>query len=98
MVFEELNGGTLLEVINQCIDKDERMSNEEIGTIIYQLASALNFIHRKGYVHRDIKPENLSFQNDKDLRSLKVISFLTAKKKNNDMDRLSGVNGSVSII
>ena len=36
LVFEELHGGTLLDLLNNCIQNDHlRMTNEEIGTIVY---------------------------------------------------------------
>lgn len=35
LVYEELNGGTLLDLMNNCIQNDARLTNEEIGTIIY---------------------------------------------------------------
>jgi len=35
LVYDELQGGTLLDLINNCIEADSRLTNEEIGTIIY---------------------------------------------------------------
>jgi serine/threonine protein kinase len=97
LVYEELNGGTLLDLINDCIQNDKGLSSEEIATIIYQIASALNFIHSKGYVHRDLKPENIAFDKGKDYRSPKITSFLTVKKKK-DGETMNGINGSVNLL
>lgn len=95
LVYEELVGGSLLDLLNTCIQTDTRLTNEEIGTVVYQLAAVLNFMHNKGFVHRDLKPENVGFEKENDFRSLKLTSFLTVKRKA-DGERLQGINGSVS--
>ena len=33
-------------------------------SIVKQMASALNFAHKQGYIHRDIKPENILFSSE----------------------------------
>jgi hypothetical protein len=35
MVFNELDGGSLLEIINNSILHDQRLTNEDIGAIVY---------------------------------------------------------------
>jgi serine/threonine protein kinase len=45
LVYEELHGGSLLDMLNHCIKTDTRLSNEEIGTITYQLAAVVHFMH-----------------------------------------------------
>ena len=57
----------------------------------------LHFIHMKGYIHRDLKPENIAFEKEIDFRSLKLTSFLTVRKKQEE-ESITGVNGTVSII
>jgi calcium-dependent protein kinase len=51
-------------------------------------------MHGKGYVHRDMKPENISLERRDDFRSLKISSFLTVKKKEEEQTLISGINGS----
>lgn len=96
LVYEELRGGSLLDLLNHYIEEDLHLTNEEIGTIIYQLAAVLHFMHSKDYVHRDLKPENIGFEKENDVRSLKLTSFLTAKKIPEN-EKLTGINGSVRI-
>ena len=44
---------------------------------MHSLCSAINYLHRKGYVHRDLKPENICL----DSRGhIKLIDFGTARK------------------
>lgn len=71
------------------------MTSQEIAAIIYQIASALNFMHNKGYVHRDIKPENIAFGSENDFRALKITSFMTSKKYEREEERrMNGIYGS----
>jgi len=58
---------------------EDTLSTKEISAILYQTASALSFIHQKGFVHRGIKPENIVFsKKDSDFTSLKIVSFVTS--------------------
>ena len=62
----------------------EKVTIEEYRLIIYQILSALCYIHNKGIVHRDIKPENiLLYENF----GLKIIDFGLGvfKNKSNDV-------------
>ena len=59
LVFPDIQGGSLLDYINFLIEKNKTPTSEEIATILYHLAAAINYIHSKRYVHRDIKPENI---------------------------------------
>lgn len=54
MVMRYLTGGTLS-------DKLEHLTLRECIDILRQLASALDYAHRQGYLHRDIKPDNILF-------------------------------------
>jgi len=60
MSMEYLEAGNLRERIKATgsIEPDDAVS------IVRQIASALEYAHRTGYVHRDIKPENIMFRHD----------------------------------
>jgi serine/threonine-protein kinase len=49
-----IDGPDLAEVIEK-----DRPSPEEAARIVADIAEALHFAHREGFVHRDIKPENV---------------------------------------
>lgn len=56
MVQEFLPGPTLAERIRK--RGKRRIPDDEILTIVTQLAQALDFAHKKGVIHRDVKPSN----------------------------------------
>lgn len=58
MSMEFLAGGDLSGRIEKGLEENQ------ILTILSQVATALNFAHEKGYIHRDIKPENIMFRED----------------------------------
>lgn len=54
LVMQYVAGGTLRERLDA-----GPLSPEEIGSILVQVASALQYAHERGIVHRDIKPSNI---------------------------------------
>ncbi|XP_018327713.1 MAP kinase-interacting serine/threonine-protein kinase 2 [Agrilus planipennis] len=55
LVFEKVNGGQLL----QRIQEHKFFSEAVAAEIVREVASALAFMHAKGIAHRDLKPENI---------------------------------------
>lgn len=48
----------LLKEMSTWAEKNKPFTELEIKIIIGQALSALNYIHKNGFMHRDIKPEN----------------------------------------
>ncbi|KAG7214168.1 hypothetical protein KM043_001517 [Ampulex compressa] len=71
LVFEKVNGGQLLSRIQERIHFSER----EASQIVREIASALNFLHKKGIAHRDLKPENILCVHPDKLTPIKVCDF-----------------------
>ncbi len=46
------------------LQKKGALSTEEAGTLLAQIASALQFAHERGVLHRDIKPSNILFRDE----------------------------------
>src|SRR3954471_10591502 len=53
-------GGSLRDKLN----KEKRLSIDEAMRIAHEVATALDYAHRNGFVHRDVKPENILFADD----------------------------------
>ena len=58
LAMECIDGGSLAERI----EHEGRLSPEEAGRILAEIASALDYAHKRGVVHRDIKPHNVLLQ------------------------------------
>ncbi|XP_015586396.1 MAP kinase-interacting serine/threonine-protein kinase 1 isoform X2 [Cephus cinctus] len=71
LVFEKINGGQLLSRIQERVHFSEREASE----IVREIASALNFLHKKGIAHRDLKPENILCVHPEKLTPIKVCDF-----------------------
>ncbi|KAH8359612.1 hypothetical protein KR093_007798, partial [Drosophila rubida] len=71
LVFEKINGGPLLTRIQEHICFVER----EAAQIIKEIASGLDFLHKKGIAHRDLKPENILCVNTDSLCPIKICDF-----------------------
>ncbi|XP_068156701.1 uncharacterized protein Lk6 isoform X1 [Drosophila tropicalis] len=71
LVFEKINGGPLLTRIQEHIC----FSEHEAAQIIKEIASGLDFLHKKGIAHRDLKPENILCVKTDSLCPIKICDF-----------------------
>ncbi|XP_014103418.2 uncharacterized protein Lk6 isoform X1 [Bactrocera oleae] len=71
LVFEKINGGPLLRRIQEQIC----FSEHEAAQIIKEIASGLDFLHKKGIAHRDLKPENILCVYPDKLCPIKICDF-----------------------
>jgi len=71
LVFEKINGGPLLTRIQEHVC----FSEHEAAQIIKEIASGLNFLHKKGIAHRDLKPENILCVSTEKLCPIKICDF-----------------------
>jgi len=71
LVFEKINGGPLLTRIQEHIC----FSEHEAAQIIKEIASGLDFLHKKGIAHRDLKPENILCVYPDKLCPIKICDF-----------------------
>lgn len=60
LIMDLLKGGELFDEIV----KRTKYSEKDAALVLFQVFSAINYLHKKGFVHRDIKPENICLEND----------------------------------
>lgn len=59
MVMEYIDGTDLQSQMVQLDKEGKHLSIKEIGSIIKDIASALDYAHSRGMLHRDVKPSNI---------------------------------------
>ncbi|KAM6896391.1 mitogen-activated protein kinase 11 isoform 1-T1 [Lycodopsis pacificus] len=57
------------------IVKFQRLSDEHVQFLIYQLLRGLKYIHSAGLIHRDLKPSNVAVNEDCELRVRPIFSL-----------------------
>jgi MAP kinase interacting serine/threonine kinase len=71
LVFEKMEGGTLLD----CILRRKYLTEQEASLVIRDIARGLDFLHKKGIAHRDLKPENILCVKAGQLTPVKICDF-----------------------
>lgn len=58
-IFEYKEGVSLAEFVDTLVQNNQKISYEDVTTLVGKINNALNFIHRNGIIHRDLKPDNI---------------------------------------
>lgn len=64
------------------IVKTQRLSDDHVQFLIYQILRGLKYIHSAGIIHRDLKPSNIAVNEDCEL---KILDFGLARPTENEM-------------
>lgn len=75
IVMEYLQG----QELNKLLEQGKQFHADEVASIIWNLADALDYAHKNGVVHRDIKPANIFMVGDS---QPKVVDFGIARSPN----------------
>jgi len=93
LVMELLSGGDLFKRI---LDQGS-FSETQAAAVVCQVASGLEYMHKKGIVHRDLKPENLMYKNQTQHAEVKIMNFRLAEKiQSKGFDELAGTPGYIA--
>ena len=79
LVMEYVEGTGL----DQFVTMDKLLPMHKVVGIIFKLAMALDYAHRRGIVHRDIKPANVLLSNDDEVKLMDFGLALNIKKNVN---------------
>lgn len=71
MVFEKMLGGPLLSHL----ERKGNFTEFEASLVIRDIASALDFLHKRGIAHRDLKPENILCEHYDKVVPVKICDF-----------------------
>mmetsp|Transcript_4105 Transcript_4105/g.7329 ORF Transcript_4105/g.7329 Transcript_4105/m.7329 type:complete len:397 (-) Transcript_4105:671-1861(-) len=84
IVTDLCQGGELFDKI---VEKSSNSDNgaacfaeDEAARIMYQILTAVSYLHENGVVHRDIKPENILFETKDEDSPVKIIDFGLSRK------------------
>ncbi|MCC5795421.1 MAG: protein kinase [Chromatiales bacterium] len=72
---------------------DNLLPVEDVVQVVFKVARALHYAHKRGVIHRDIKPSNIMLTHDNDVR---IIDFGIALRSDSDTSRIEGIAGSPS--
>lgn len=64
------------------IIRTQRLSDDHVQFIVYQILRGLKYIHSAGIIHRDLKPSNIAVNEDCELR---ILDFGLARPTENEM-------------
>nr|XP_020737668.1 mitogen-activated protein kinase 12 isoform X2 [Odocoileus virginianus texanus] len=62
--------------------KHEKLSEDRVQFLVYQMLKGLKYIHAAGVIHRDLKPGNLAVNEDCEL---KILDFGLARQADSEM-------------
>merc|ERR1712223_808255 len=64
------------------IVKTQKLSDEHVQFLVYQILRGMKYVHSAGIIHRDLKPSNIAVNEDCEL---KILDFGLARPTENEM-------------
>jgi serine/threonine protein kinase len=79
IAMEYCQGGSLNDLLLALRAEGRRLPEDEVWRIFYQLAQAIDYIHRDGIIHRNLNPSNIYFK-EQGRKNIKLGGFNLAKR------------------
>ena len=93
--MELLEGGDMFDRIQE----RKSVSEKFIATVFYDIVTALDGLHKRGYLHRDLKLENIMLTNNEENAKAKIIDFGNVVRISIDGTYISEhVNGTIGYV
>jgi serine/threonine-protein kinase len=80
--------------LSRMLDGGHRFSFEDVASIGWKIADALDYAHQQGVVHRDIKPANIFIVRD---RQPKIVDFGIARAPNRVADAAANTDAAYTM-
>ncbi|RZI42947.1 serine/threonine protein kinase [Herbaspirillum sp. HC18] len=80
--------------LNKLLDSGHQFNPEDVASIVWKIADALDHAHQRGVIHRDIKPANIFMVKDD---QPKLVDFGIARAPNRVADRNADTEEPVTI-
>merc|ERR1712210_82202 len=64
------------------IIKTQKLSDDHVQFLIYQIIRGMKYVHSAGIIHRDLKPSNIAVNEDCELR---ILDFGLARPSENEI-------------
>ncbi len=81
LVMEYIQGPTVRDLLKE----NEPIEEPKTREITHQVARAISYAHREGFVHRDIKPSNIARTD----QTVKLLDFGLAREQQNEQETLT---------
>jgi len=94
LALEYCRDGNLRNLIDLYSGRKERIPEDLIRSILYQMAAGISSLHLHGFVHRDIKPENVLMINNP---LVKIADYGTARYEDLSLSKLQLPNLTTGI-
>ncbi len=89
-VMELVEGEPLSVILRDALDRDDALELDTIGSVVAEIAGALDAMHNVGLIHRDVKPSNILLDR---IRERAVLVDVGVAKRREDAVDAAGTPG-----
>nr|XP_022914379.1 neither inactivation nor afterpotential protein C [Onthophagus taurus] len=90
-VMELCEGGPIIDLVNGLLERNRRMSEEQIAFALKETVKAIVYLHKNHIMHRDIRGSNILMTYEGEI---KIIDFGLSRHLNSTLDKTDTCLGS----